>query len=106
MSGQESETQQQQSQHQQPPQHEIVCGPNFNESLDRFMAATGSGTESDGGGGPGANYKQSTFKQQKYSSTSSQSGGANSGIQRTAVTKQVEEQRTMISRTSQKFISH
>merc|ERR1719225_1412482 len=105
MSGQESETQQQQSQ-QQPPQHEIVCGPNFNESLERFRSATGSGTESDGGGGPGANYKQSTFKQQKYSSTSSQSGGANSGIQRTAVTKQVEEQRTMISRTSQKFISH
>merc|ERR1719189_3254331 len=106
MSGQESETQQQQSQQQQPPQHEIVCGPNFNESLERFRSATGSGTESDGGGGPGANYKQSTFKQQKYSSTSSQSGGANSGIQRTAVTKQVEEQRTMISRTSQKFISH
>ena len=99
MSGQESETQPSQQQ-----QHEIVCGPSFNESLERFRSATGSGTESDGGG-PGGNYKQSTFKQQKYSSTSS-SAGANSSIQRTAVTKQMEEQRTMISRTSQKFVSH
>lgn len=99
MSGQESEP-------QQPPQHEIVCGPSFNESLDRFRSATGSGTESDGGG-PGGNYKQSTFRQQKYNATSStSSGGVNSSIQRTAVTKQVEEQRTMISRSSQKFVSH
>merc|ERR1712018_106909 len=103
MSGQESETQQQHSQQQQQ-QHEIVCGPSFNESLERFRSATGSGTESDGGG-PGGNYKQSTFKQQKNSSSST-TGGINSNIQRTAVTKQVEEQRTMISRTSQKFISH
>ena len=98
MSGQESEP-------QQPPQHEIVCGPSFNESLDRFRSATGSGTESDGGG-PGGNYKQSTFRQQKYNTTSSTSSGVNSSIQRTAVTKQVEEQRTMISRSSQKFVSH
>merc|ERR1711997_1220487 len=103
MSGQESETTQQHSQQQQQ-QHEIVCGPSFNESLERFRSATGSGTESDGGG-PGGNYKQSTFKQQKYSSSST-TGGINSSIQRTAVTKQVEEQRTMISRASQKFISH
>ena len=103
MSGQESETTTQQ--HSQQQQHEIVCGPSFNESLERFRSATGSGTESDGGG-PGANYKQSTFKQQKYSSSSTTGGGLNSSIQRTAVTKQVEEQRTMISRTSQKFISH
>merc|ERR1712018_333599 len=102
MSGQESETTTQQ--HSQQQQHEIVCGPSFNESLERFRSATGSGTESDGGG-PGGNYKQSTFKQQKYSSSST-TGGINSNIQRTAVTKQVEEQRTMISRTSQKFISH
>jgi hypothetical protein len=100
MSGQESETTTQQHSQQQQ-QHEIVCGPSFNESLERFRSATGSGTESDGGG-PGGNYKQSTFKQQKYSSNST-SGGINSSIQRTAVTKQVEEQRTMISRTSQKF---
>jgi talin len=98
MSGQESETQ------QTLQQHEIVSGPSFNESLERFRSATGSGTESDGGG-PGGNYKQSTFKQQKYHSTSS-STGANSSIQKTAVTKQVEEQRTMISRSSQKFVSH
>lgn len=101
MSGQESETQQQ----SQQQQHEIVCGPSFNESLERFRSATGSGTESDGGG-PGGNYKQSTFKQQKYSTTSSNQAGINNSIQRTAVTKQVEEQRTMISRTSQKFVSH
>ena len=60
MSGQESETQQQAQQQQQQQQHEIVCGPSFNESLERFRSATGSGTESDGGG-PGGNYKQSTF---------------------------------------------
>ena len=101
MSGQESDQPQQQ---QQQPQHEIVCGPSFNESLERFRTA-GSGTESDGGG---PNYKQSTFKQQKYtsSSTSGPGGNSSSSIQRTAVTKQVEEQRTMISRTSQKFTSH
>ena len=103
MSGQESETTTQH--HSQQQQHEIVCGPSFNESLERFRSATGSGTESDGGG-PGGNYKQSTFKQQKYSSSSTSGGGINRSIQRTAVTKQVEEQRTMISRTSQKFISH
>jgi talin len=97
MSGQESETQPSQQQ-----QHEIVCGPSFNESLERFRSATGSGTESDGGG-PGGNYKQSTFKQQKYSTTSS--SAVSNSVQRTAVTKQIEEQR-MISRTSQKFVSH
>ena len=84
MSGQESETQQSQQ------QHEIVCGPSFNESLERFRSATGSGTESDGGG-PGGNYKQSTFKQQKYSTTSS--SAVNTSVQRTAVTKQIEEQK-------------
>lgn len=62
--------------------------------MERFKSATGSnsGTESDGG--------KSTFKQ-KYLSSSSVSQSA-SAVHRTAVTRSVEEQRTMITRNSQK----
>ena len=61
--------------------------------MERFKSATGSnsGTESDGG--------KSTFKQ-KYLSSSSVSQSA-SAVHRTAVTRSVE-QRTMITRNSQK----
>lgn len=72
----------------------IESGPSFHESMERFRSATGSGsgTESDGG--------RSTFKQ-KYSISSSVTQNA-SAVHRTAVTRSVEEQRTMITRNSQK----
>lgn len=81
------------------PQATIESGPSFNESLERFRMATSSGNESDGDFSP-ASAKTSVFKQQRqqqqsYSTTSS-------SIQRSAVTRSVEEQRTMITRNSQK----
>ena len=106
--------QQQQQQHQQQQQqsfrteeqHTIESGPSFNESLERFRIATSSGGESDGGGGAGGDFSpspagktSSVFRQrqqqqqQHYSATTTSS-------QRT--TRAMEEQRTMITRSSQK----
>merc|ERR1712088_322703 len=106
--------QQQQQQHQQQQQqsfrteeqHTIESGPSFNESLERFRIATSSGGESDGGGGACGDFSpspagktSSVFRQrqqqqqQHYSATTTFS-------QRT--TRAMEEQRTMITRSSQK----
>ena len=101
--------QQQQQQQQQSfrteEQHTIESGPSFNESLERFRIATSSGGESDGGGAGGdfspspAGKTSSVFRQrqqqqqQHYSATTTSS-------QRT--TRAMEEQRTMITRSSQK----
>ena len=87
-----------QSQQQQQQQHTIESGPSFNESLERFRMATSSGNESDGDqNGPGSAktsvFRQQRQQQQSYSSSTNQS----SSIQRS-----VQEQRTMITRNSQK----
>ena len=87
-----------QSQQQQQQQHTIESGPSFNESLERFRMATSSGNESDGDqNGPGSAktsvFRQQRQQQQSYSSSTTQS----SSIQRS-----VQEQRTMITRNSQK----
>ena len=88
---------QSQQQQQQQQQHTIESGPSFNESLERFRMATSSGNESDGDINPGSAktsvFRQQRQQQQSYSSSTTQS----SSIQRS-----VQEQRTMITRNSQK----
>merc|ERR1712088_952452 len=97
---------QQQQSFRTEEQHTIESGPSFNESLERFRIATSSGGESDGGGGAGGDFSpspagktSSVFRQrqqqqqQHYSATTTSS-------QRT--TRAMEEQRTMITRSSQK----
>ena len=87
----------QSQQQQQQQQHTIESGPSFNESLERFRMATSSGNESDGDINPGSAktsvFRQQRQQQQSYSSSTTQS----SSIQRS-----VQEQRTMITRNSQK----
>jgi len=88
-----------QSQHQigeeQQQQNTIESGPSFNESLERFRLATSSGNESDGGGPGDFQHQQSSVFRQSNRSTSSTS--------KTAMTsRSVEEQRTIITRNSQK----
>merc|ERR1712001_205552 len=88
--GSESDTQQQQQQ-----QNTIESGPSFNESLERFRLATSSGNESDGGG--------PDFQQHQQSSVFRQSNRSTSSTSKTAMTsRSVEEQRTIITRNSQK----
>lgn len=70
---------------QEVEQNTIESGPSFNESLERFRLATSSGGESDG---ELQHHQHSTFRQQRTTQSS---------IQRT-----VEEQRTIITRNSQK----
>lgn len=96
--------QQQQQSFRTEEQHTIESGPSFNESLERFRIATSSGGESDGGGAGGdfspspagktsSVFRQRQQQQQHYSATTTSS-------QRT--TRAMEEQRTMITRSSQK----
>ena len=97
---QQQQVQQQQQQHSETTQKSTIeSGPSFHESMERFKSATGSGsgTESDGG-------RASSSVKQKYSASTSSSSVTQSAmsIHRTAVTRSVEEQRTMITRNSQK----
>lgn len=83
------------SQQQQQQQNTIESGPSFNESLERFRIATSSGGESDGGGDPQNQQFQSVFRQSRSSATSS--------TQKTNFQSRTsEEQRTIITRNSQK----
>ena len=80
---------------QQQQQNTIESGPSFNESLERFRIATSSGGESDGGGDPQNQQFQSVFRQSRSSATSS--------TQKTNFQSRTsEEQRTIITRNSQK----
>merc|ERR1712088_263294 len=84
-----------QQQTQQQQQNTIESGPSFNESLERFRIATSSGGESDGGGDPQNQQFQSVFRQSRSSATSS--------TQKTNFQSRTsEEQRTIITRNSQK----
>jgi hypothetical protein len=89
-------TSSQQQQQQQQQQNTIESGPSFNESLERFRIATSSGGESDGGGDNSQNQQfQSVFRQSRSSATSS--------TQKTNFQSRTsEEQRTIITRNSQK----
>jgi hypothetical protein len=100
---QSQQHQQQQQQQQQrvvrtEEQHTIESGPSFNESLERFRLATSSGNESDGDFSPAV--KTSVFKQQRQAHQQHYSATTTSS-QRTT-TRAMEEQRTMITRSSQK----
>lgn len=77
----------------------IESGPSFNESLQRFRTAT---SNSDGGGASSPSLpqqQQSAYKMFTSSNTTSNSRAAKTS---TNVTRSVEEQRTMITRNSQK----
>ena len=85
---------------QQQQQHTIESGPSFNESLERFRMATSSGGESDGelnipGSAKTSVFRQQRQQQQSYSSTSTTN-------QSSSIQRSVQEQRTMITRNSQK----
>ena len=86
---------QSQASNQQQQQHTIESGPSFNESLERFRLATSSGNESDGGGPDFQNQQQShsVFRQSRSSSSTQKSNFQS---------RSVEEQRTIITRNSQK----
>ena len=84
---------------QQQQQNTIESGPSFNESLERFRIATSSGGESDGGGDPqnqGQNQFQSVFRQSRSSAQTSSTQKTN------FQSRTSEEQRTIITRNSQK----
>jgi len=83
---------------QQTQQHTIESGPSFNESLERFRLATSSGGESDGESHLNQNQQQSTsvFRQSRSTSSSTQKTSSN------LTSRSVEEQRTIITRNSQK----
>jgi len=90
-----NQSQQTTSSQQQQQQNTIESGPSFNESLERFRIATSSGGESDGGGDPQNQQFQSVFRQSRSSATSS--------TQKTNFQSRTsEEQRTIITRNSQK----
>ena len=82
---------------QQQQQHTIESGPSFNESLERFRLATSSGGESDGELShlnPNQNQQSTSVFRQSRSSTQKTSSNLTS--------RSVEEQRTIITRNSQK----
>jgi hypothetical protein len=84
---------------QKQQQNTIESGPSFNESLERFRIATSSGGESDGGGDPqnqGQNQFQSVFRQSRSSAQTSSTQKTN------FQSRTSEEQRTIITRNSQK----
>jgi len=86
-----------QQQTQQQQQHTIESGPSFNESLERFRLATSSGGESDGELShlnPNQNQQSTSVFRQSRSSTQKTSSNLTS--------RSVEEQRTIITRNSQK----
>jgi talin len=87
-------------------QHTIESGPSFNESLERFRLATSSGNESDGDiqTSSAAMFQSRQASQQMSQQMSQQQQHYRStNIQKTALTtRSVEEQRTIITRNSQK----
>ena len=98
---QQQQQQHYQEQHQQEQKNTIESGPSFNESLERFRLATSSGNESDG------DFQQQTssmFRQQQQQHQQQQTSSRtfSSSIQKSNVTRSVEEQRTIITRNSQK----
>jgi len=81
---------------QQQQQHTIESGPSFNESLERFRLATSSGGESDGESHLAGNSNQQTTSVFRQSRSSTQKTSSN------LTSRSVEEQRTIITRNSQK----